>query len=142
MESNQKYLFTSDSKGVIKQWNFLTRKLHKDWGKIHKHPIYSIKATIDLQNLFTSDINGCLKQHSIESGNLVKDYKKIHSGLIQTLETTPDNLYLFTCHPNMVERYTLKTQNPHFKNKIFFIFFMDFFSELIQISLILWKNYI
>jgi WD40 repeat protein len=98
------WLFTADTKGTIMQWNIRTKTLHKDWGKVHKHAIYSIKVTADLQTLFTSDDSGSLKQHAVKSGDLVKDYGRVHTGLIHSLETTPDNLFLFTCHPNKVER--------------------------------------
>ena len=83
LEKNQiipKYLFTSDFKGYLKQWDIKQQKLMKDFGEIHSAQIFSITATNDGRYLFTSDDKGYLKQWDIEQQKLMKDFGRIHSG--------------------------------------------------------------
>ena len=82
VEENQiipKYLFTSDNKGKLKQYNIVQQKLMKDYGEVHPGDIRSIIATNNGRYLFTSDKDGYLKQWDIEQQKLMKDFGKIHS---------------------------------------------------------------
>ena len=40
-----KFLFTSDNKGNLKQWDIEQQKLIKDFGRMHKEVIISITKT-------------------------------------------------------------------------------------------------
>ena len=95
-EKNQKYLFTTDEDGVLKQWDIEEKKLIKEYGEIHSSQINSQSAKIDGQYFITSDVDGFLKQWDIEQQNLIKDYGEINSSQIKSQSAKNDAQYIIT----------------------------------------------
>jgi len=63
---NGKYLFTTDKRGHMKQFEMSSKALIRDYGNTHATCIFSIETTFDSLYLFTSDNKGHLRKYSIE----------------------------------------------------------------------------
>ena len=75
--TDDKYLFTSDLSGNIKQWCLHKFFVIKNFGKIHLNGVCCIIDTITNDNkyLLTTDGDGGIKQWDIKYQRLLKVYK-------------------------------------------------------------------
>jgi len=89
-------VFIGDLYGALKEISITEEKVTKNYGKIHKSGIWSLRATRDGEYLFTSDAYGYLQQWSIRSQTCVKNYGYIHDAGIRKIDVSWDNKYLFT----------------------------------------------
>ena len=86
MSPNGEWLFTSDSKGEIKQFSLNKDSYHEHIGdcvdvdadleKAHDCDIRAMECTGDSESFFSADKSGVLKQWSTEDLSLLEDYGK------------------------------------------------------------------
>lgn len=62
---DSKYLFTSDDRGHLKQYDVAKKELTSNLGQIHTGGIFSLVVTPDSEFLFTSTEYGILRQYKI-----------------------------------------------------------------------------
>jgi WD40 repeat protein len=113
ISANGEWLFTSDSKGEIKQFSLNKDSYHEHIGdcvdigdckdiyddkekkKAHISDIRAMECTGDSEFIFSADKNGFLKQWSTEDLSLLENYGKVTSNMIYTLSITADSEWLF-----------------------------------------------
>jgi WD40 repeat protein len=76
--SDDKYLWTSDYNGNVKQFSVRNGQMIKDFGAMFEHGIRSLMTTPDNKWLFVGSWFGDLKQICLESQQLVHDYENVH----------------------------------------------------------------
>ena len=79
-------LFTSDDKGILKQFNLKNLEFEHNYGFIHNTRINSICCS-ELY-VYTSDIQGNINQLSISEKNICHEYKKICESSILSIACT------------------------------------------------------
>lgn len=105
---NNKYLFTLDSLGCLRQFLIKEKKLFYDWSNYYEtEEIGEFILTLDSKYLYTSDKSlapnflgnglGNLKQFRIENRELVRDFGDITSCIGMIFAVTGNGKHLFTC---------------------------------------------
>lgn len=96
-----RYLYTSDSNGVVKQISLRLGEVSCDFGnRYHNKVIYCICSTKNSKFLFTSDDQGNFKQISVVDGEVVKDYGKIFKATITSMASCPNSRYVIVGDEN------------------------------------------
>lgn len=103
-------MFTTDKKGHMKQFDFDTQELVKDYGKVHQSCILSIESTWDSKFLFTSDTKGNFHKYSIEKQLLTSLFKSKSQFAIDHMCIMHNDKFLFTISRfGMLEKWDIKT---------------------------------
>lgn len=90
-----RYLFTSDSNGVVRQTSLRQGEVVVDFGnKFHNKTIYAMASTRNSKFFFTGDELGNFRQISVVDGETVKDYQKIFKATITSMTCSPDSRYV------------------------------------------------
>lgn len=91
-----RYLFTSDSNGIVKQISLRKGEIVTDFGnKFHNKTIYAMASTKNSKFFFTGDELGNFRQISVIDGEVVKDYGKIFKATITSMSCSPDSRNVF-----------------------------------------------
>jgi len=104
LTKDNKYILKAGYPGEVKQYDFVSGKLVKDYGKIFEakespigtSAVWTIKATPDSKYFFVSNEFGHLKQFDLTNQTLVKDYGVVHSDSLSAMAITNDGKWLYT----------------------------------------------
>ena len=106
----EKYLFTSDDNGFVKQFSISEHTLKHDWGHLHNGWITNIQSTNDY--LFTKDVTGNLKQWSLKTRKLIRDwYWDVNHDRASAFCLSNNGLELFMCnYEGYLKQFSLEDQ--------------------------------
>jgi WD40 repeat protein len=110
ISEDDKYLFTGDCEGILKQTLLEDSSLAKNYGRICDAEIKAIAVCGD--NLFVADFYGSMKQISISEHIVLKNYGKIHKSAIWSMCCTRNGEYLYTSDAyGYLQQYSIKSQS-------------------------------
>jgi len=104
LTKDNKYILKAGYPGQVKQFEFPSGKVVKDYGKIFEakespigtSAVWTIKSTPDSKYFFVSNEFGHLKQFDLTNQTLVKDYGVVHSDSLTAMTITRDGKWLYT----------------------------------------------
>lgn len=91
-----KYLFTSDSKGKLIQYNIDEGEIELDYGQVSSGEIMSICCTRDNNYLFVADDKGVVKQFSMEYQSVLREFVSPTAKRIYSVCTSFNNSFMIT----------------------------------------------
>jgi WD40 repeat protein len=94
--NDNKYLFTADLGGTLKQWANKKDKLCASVEKAHDGTIWSLVATPCSGFVLTGGEDLRLKLWAVFGGTLEKDFGPVHYGSILSIAVTPCGTFAFT----------------------------------------------
>lgn len=89
-------VFIGDLYGNMKEISISEQTISKDYKKVHKSGIWSMKATANGEHLFTSDAYGYLQAWSVSNHSLIKNFGYVHDAAIRSLALSQDDKFLFS----------------------------------------------
>ena len=93
---NNKWLFTTDHNGFLKQWSLNNEiRLHKNYGNVMGGAISSIAITPDDMFLYLTNEEGNMKKLCVSSEKVVKKWDKVMDNWINNVCISPDGSLLW-----------------------------------------------
>ena len=102
-------IFIGDLYGNMKEISISEQTISKDYKKVHKSGIWSMKATANGEYLFTSDAYGYLQAWSVSNQSLIKNFGYVHDAAIRSLALSHDDKFLFSAdRQGNLKQWTVK----------------------------------